>query len=329
VLILSRVSALTLLGVYMLYMFFSLRGKDQSYDELELGHASSIENPRDQRDRGRRHLRSTSRQGLARMIRFVDEAHPRRADSHSASRARESIQMHSVYALNGHQRKSSSSGSATGGLQSVSAESRPSTHSNGYAPLPHHTLDLESEIEPKLDTSARMSESSDDEPSSPDSTASLASSDSDLDVPPIGRAASVILLIISSALIAVSAEFLVDTIDGMVEHTPLNHAFIGLILLPIAGNFAEHITAMTVAAKGKMDLALGVSIGSSIQISLFITPLIILAGWALDENMTLLYTPFETITLVASTLLVNVLLLNGRTNVLGGGMLCGCYAIVT
>jgi Ca2+/Na+ antiporter len=70
--------------------------------------------------------------------------------------------------------------------------------------------------------------------------------------PIIGRTASLVVLLLSSTLVAICAEFLVNTIDDMVAHSPLSEPFIGLIILPIAGNVAEHITSMTVAAKNKM-----------------------------------------------------------------------------
>lgn len=77
----------------------------------------------------------------------------------------------------------------------------------------------------------------------------------------IGRPASLMLLLTCSALISISAFFLRAAIDAMDAYTPHSEAFIGLIILPIAGNAAEHVTAMTVASKNKMDLAIGVSVG--------------------------------------------------------------------
>lgn len=78
---------------------------------------------------------------------------------------------------------------------------------------------------------------------------------------------AVVLLVISTALVALCAEYLVGSINYMVTETPISEAFIGLILLPIVGNAAEHVTAVTVASKNKMDLAIGVAVGSSIQVS--------------------------------------------------------------
>ncbi|RDL31809.1 uncharacterized protein BP5553_09211 [Venustampulla echinocandica] len=146
--------------------------------------------------------------------------------------------------------------------------------------------------------------------------------------PIISRATSLVLLISSSVLVAFCAEFLVNTIDDMVAHSPLSEPFIGLIILPVAGNVAEHITAVTVAAKNKMDLAIGVSVGSSIQIALFVTPLVVIMGWIMDRDMTLYFSLFETVTLVATTFLVNFVILDGRTNYMEGSLLCACYVII-
>lgn len=84
--------------------------------------------------------------------------------------------------------------------------------------------------------------------------------------PEMSRTAAIVMLLVSTALVAVCAEFLVDAIPEMISSSPVSEAFIGLIILPIVGNAAEHVTAVTVATKNKMDLAIGVSVGSSIQI---------------------------------------------------------------
>ena len=84
--------------------------------------------------------------------------------------------------------------------------------------------------------------------------------------PEMSRTAAVVMLILSTALVAVCAEFLVDAIPLMIESSNVSEAFIGLIILPIVGNAAEHVTAVSVATKNKMDLSIGVSVGSSIQI---------------------------------------------------------------
>ena len=85
--------------------------------------------------------------------------------------------------------------------------------------------------------------------------------------PQLSRTAAVVLLLITTGLVALCAEFLVSSINYLVANTDVSEAFIGLILLPIVGNAAEHVTAVTVATKNKMDLAIGVAVGSSIQVS--------------------------------------------------------------
>ncbi len=82
----------------------------------------------------------------------------------------------------------------------------------------------------------------------------------------VSRNTAIILLVVSTGLVALCAEFLVDSINYLVANTNVSEAFIGLIILPIVGNAAEHVSAVTVAGKNKMDLALGIAVGSSIQI---------------------------------------------------------------
>ena len=82
-------------------------------------------------------------------------------------------------------------------------------------------------------------------------------------------------LVLVTVLVAVCAEYLVDSIDSIVASTGISKTFIGLILLPIVGNAAEHVTAVVVSYKNKMDLAIGVSIGSSMQIALLVTPFLV------------------------------------------------------
>jgi Ca2+:H+ antiporter len=124
---------------------------------------------------------------------------------------------------------------------------------------------------------------------------------------PMSQSASIVLLLVSTALVALCAEFLVGSIEHLVENSPISEAFIGLIILPIVGNAAEHVTAVTVAAKNKLDLALGVALGSSIQIALFVTPFVVILGWILDKDMSLYFSLFETGSLFVATFIVNFL----------------------
>ncbi|KAI0169948.1 calcium/proton exchanger [Hypoxylon sp. FL1284] len=144
----------------------------------------------------------------------------------------------------------------------------------------------------------------------------------------LSRGAAVMMLLISTALVATCAEFMVDAIDDVVANSALKETFIGLIILPIVGNAAEHVTAVTVAMKNKMDLAIGVAIGSSIQIALFLTPLVVIIGWIIGQPMTLYFTLFETVCLFVSAFIINFLILDGRSNYLEGALLCATYVII-
>lgn len=144
----------------------------------------------------------------------------------------------------------------------------------------------------------------------------------------LSRGAAIIMLLISTALVALCAEFMVDAIDDVVANSALKETFIGLIILPIVGNAAEHVTAVAVAMKNKMDLAIGVAIGSSIQIALFLTPLVVIIGWIIGQPMTLYFTLFETVCLFVSTFIINFLILDGRSNYLEGALLCATYVII-
>lgn len=87
------------------------------------------------------------------------------------------------------------------------------------------------------------------------------------EIPKLSLTSALVTLIASTALVAVCAEFMVSSIDAITQSGALKREFVGLILLPIVGNAAEHATAVTVAVKDKMDLAIGVAVGSSMQVS--------------------------------------------------------------
>ncbi|KAL8855107.1 MAG: hypothetical protein Q9221_000013 [Calogaya cf. arnoldii] len=140
-------------------------------------------------------------------------------------------------------------------------------------------------------------------------------------------AAGVALVIVTIA-VAVCAEYLVDSIDSIVESAHISRTFIGLILLPIVGNAAEHVTAVVVATKNKMDLAIGVAIGSSMQIALLVTPFLVILGWIIGQPMSLQFEIFETVVFFLAVLVTNYLISDGKSNYLEGAMLLGMYFII-
>lgn len=133
----------------------------------------------------------------------------------------------------------------------------------------------------------------------------------------------------STVLIAFCAEFLVDSIDYVTTQGGISEEFLGLILLPIVGNAAEHATAVTVAIKDKMDLAIGVAVGSSMQVALFLIPLLVIIGWGMGvEDMNLSFDVFQVAVLFVSVLLVNYLIGDGKSHWLEGMLLMCLYVII-
>ncbi|KNZ59023.1 hypothetical protein VP01_1816g8 [Puccinia sorghi] len=106
------------------------------------------------------------------------------------------------------------------------------------------------------------------------------------EVPSLNAVSAIILLGLSTALVGVTSEWLVDSINGITRTGVISEAWVGLILLPIVGNAAEHLTAVSVSVKDKLDLSMGVAVGSSIQIALFVVPLLVILGWIMDKPLT-------------------------------------------
>ncbi|KIR33590.1 calcium/proton exchanger [Cryptococcus deuterogattii 99/473] len=149
------------------------------------------------------------------------------------------------------------------------------------------------------------------------------------ETPQMNVVCTIALMVIDTVLVGVTAEFLVDSINGMVASNPsLSAEWVGLILLPIVGNAAEHFTAVSVSVKDKLDLSISVAVGSSIQIALFVIPVIELLAWTIGKPMTLLFDPYESIVLFLSVLIVNQTLADGRSNWMEGMVLMMLYIII-
>ena len=159
-------------------------------------------------------------------------------------------------------------------------------------------------------------------------------SDSDADddepeEPQLSVLVAILTLAASTVLVALNAEFLVDSINDVTCGGGISKNFVGLILRPIVGNAAEHATAVTVAIKDKMDLAIGVAVGSSMQIALLVLPLVVVLGWIIGkDDMTLFFDGFQIAVLFVSVLLVNYLIQDGKSNYLEGCMCLGTYIII-
>jgi Ca2+:H+ antiporter len=124
---------------------------------------------------------------------------------------------------------------------------------------------------------------------------------------------AMITLLAATALVGLCAEYLVDSINAVTCTYHISEYFVGLILLPIVGNAAEHATAVTVAVKDKMDLAIGVAVGSSMQIALLVLPLMVIIGWIINADMTLIFDDFQIAVLFVAVILVNYLIADGKS----------------
>ncbi|KAL6710400.1 hypothetical protein ACN47E_009346 [Coniothyrium glycines] len=151
----------------------------------------------------------------------------------------------------------------------------------------------------------------------------------EFETPSLSVIGALITLAFSTTLVAFCSEFMVSSIDGLTATGAVSTTFVGLILLPIVGNAAEHATAVTVAIKDKMDLSIGVAVGSSMQIALLVFPLIVILGWILGKDcMTLYFDTFQIAILFVSILLVNYLIQDGKSHWLEGILLMASYIII-
>jgi len=130
-------------------------------------------------------------------------------------------------------------------------------------------------------------------------------------------------------VVAITTVFLVDSIDDLTSTRHISKEFIGLILLPIVGNAAEHIAAVAVSTEDKLTLSINIAVNSSVQIALFVVPFVVTLGWILDKPLTLLFDPFQSIVLFLSVWTVNYVVHDEKSDWLEGMILMCLYAIVS
>lgn len=136
------------------------------------------------------------------------------------------------------------------------------------------------------------------------------------------------ILLGATLLVAVESELLVDSLETATSQLGLTALFTGVILVPIIGNAAEHATAVTVALKNKMDLSVSVALGSSLQIALFVAPVLVLAGWLMGQPMDLNFNPFELVAVAVAVLIANSISSDGKSNWLEGTLLLAAYLVL-
>ncbi len=139
---------------------------------------------------------------------------------------------------------------------------------------------------------------------------------------------SLLVLLVAAGLVGWVAEFLVHAVAAAGEALGLGKVFMGVVVVAIVGNAAEHSTAVIVAMKGKMDLAMNIAVGSSMQIALFVAPVLVIAGHFMGQPLGLEFTILEVVAVMLSVAAVSLLIHDGKTNWFEGLQLLAIYAIL-
>ncbi len=136
------------------------------------------------------------------------------------------------------------------------------------------------------------------------------------------------VLLASAAALTVTSEVLVHTLEPAVASLGISEFFIGIILIPLIGNLAEHVVGVTLAWKNKMDFSLITSIGSATQIALFAAPILVFFGLLVGNPVTLVFSPLEVVSVAVGVLIAAYIALDGRSNWVEGLQLVSVYLIV-
>lgn len=139
---------------------------------------------------------------------------------------------------------------------------------------------------------------------------------------------SVLILLVSTAFVAWMSELLVGAVEHAAHDLGMTNVFIGVILVAIVGNAAEHSTAVMMAAKNHMDLAMNIAIGSSIQIALFVAPVLVFSGYLMGQPMDLVFSTFEVVAVAIAVAAVVLIAMDGESNWMEGVNLLAVYFIL-
>lgn len=148
------------------------------------------------------------------------------------------------------------------------------------------------------------------------------------DRPPGTMKSALLRLGLATAGVVVLSEILVGTIEPVIQASGVSEFFLGIILVPVIGNVAEHFVAVDVAARNHLELSLEVALGSCLQIALLVAPLLVFASLGMGNPLTLVFNMFEVIAVVAGVGVVALIAEDGRSNWLEGSVLLAVYAIL-
>jgi Ca2+:H+ antiporter len=136
------------------------------------------------------------------------------------------------------------------------------------------------------------------------------------------------VLIGAAALLAVLSEILVGSIEPFIDSFGLSAFFVGVVIIPTIGNLAEHLVAVQLAVKDKMEFAMAVTFGSSLQVALFVAPVLVLLGVVINQPMDLVFTPLEIAAVAAAVGISALIAIDGESNWLEGALLMLVYGIL-
>lgn len=139
---------------------------------------------------------------------------------------------------------------------------------------------------------------------------------------------AVTILVLSTVFVAIESEILVDSIHAVISALHLTELFVGIIIVAIIGNASEHAAAIFMAMKGKADLAMNISQGSSVQVVLFVAPVLVLFGMLIGQPMSLVFTHFEVLAVAVSVIIAGAVAQDGESNWYEGVMLLAVYLIL-
>ncbi len=147
--------------------------------------------------------------------------------------------------------------------------------------------------------------------------------------PEWSTALALAVLLASTVGVAFVSELLVGNIEAATHALGLSEFFVGIIVIPLVGNAAEHLAAVTFAVRNKMDLAVQIAVGSSLQVALLVAPILVIWGWTVGRPFDLVFhNPLEIAGLAASIVITNAVVRDGETHWLEGVMLLGVYALL-
>ncbi len=138
---------------------------------------------------------------------------------------------------------------------------------------------------------------------------------------------ALLLLAASTIGIVLMSESLVGTVEAVGKSLGLSEFFIGIIVVPLIGNVAEHLVAIQVAHKNRMDLSLGISLGSSLQIALFVAPVLVFMSLLFEKKLVLVFNTYEIIALATASIVATLVSQDGESNWLEGAMLLVVYVV--